>query len=938
MDLVPTCSTSISEGLIPRRLRRTQQSTLPIPRSLLRGSSFNNSLLQILRVSSGGGFESIAGVGASVPPGTDWIRYEFIGKGSELTGRVYTLDNPDTPFAEVTVTDDSYPSGVIGLAGLDSSVDVEYDNFEVLDPNDPDGCDEPEEPICFTDTFDGESSLDDWLSFDPLGTANALEISEEGALRFSGGSLAGAYFKESLDDFRIEVDVDYKNTVGNNTTVVGRLTFNENGSSNSYGLLLDNGSTLRILRLSRGTSQDLASTTLPQPPPDGWLRYVFTGVGNQLTGRVYALDDLATPLAEVTASYDEYPSGFVGVATQDSSVDTQIDNIQISDPNKNPIDEEATLVITHISSTGDRSLQLEVTGTEDNKTYEAEASTDLRTWSPRKRFQGSTVDLTTDGRPAEHYRVKPAEGEDYQQEVGAWLAGSWHGLTDIFRSENGQPVPGKANNLVLFTSDGQFMVSTSAELGNATTFVANPFFGQEGQPELLPYSLEGVHTAIYGNWKAAGPDSFEGYGSWLFHRSAEFDSPPLSPAPLNLVGRVWIRGERTEAGLQVTSKFAIDRCTEEDGCPDPTTDLLSFDEAPGSESPVGIYFPMDPIVDEKPDDRAAVAEKLAGTWTGANKVWVVGPDGQPLQEDVINLTQFTADGGMLIGAAGEIGRRVRLLENGTFSLMGTHTAMFGNWKATSANSFEGYATWLYHRPEEYASPGNPGNMTFAGTFYVVGEFTGTDTLTMKTKLNFAECEGNAYGELSDGIQRADDVESAYSVTFGWKRLTPPQDENVEHHAQVAENIAGVWHAHGVQVPIPNSLFRFSADGTAMMSTSVELGQSVLAIPNPGIEGFGDTVPFSAKGSNAAAYGSWKATGPDTFEVYLASLGHRDEPMDPVAINPGNLCLTARIYLKGRVVGDHLVMEPKWGHGCRLLGVSRSIAPCYRVTWLGIPLS
>ena len=31
---------SIPLGLIPRRLRRTQQSTLPIPRSLLRGSSF----------------------------------------------------------------------------------------------------------------------------------------------------------------------------------------------------------------------------------------------------------------------------------------------------------------------------------------------------------------------------------------------------------------------------------------------------------------------------------------------------------------------------------------------------------------------------------------------------------------------------------------------------------------------------------------------------------------------------------------------------------------------------------------------------------------------------------------------------------------------------------------------------------------------------------
>ena len=125
---------------------------------------FNNgNALQILRVSPGGGFASIAESGASAPAGTDRIRYEFIGKGNQLTGRVYTLDNPDESFGEVTVTDDVYPSGVIGLVGLDNGVDVCYDNFRVLDPENPDGCEEEELPLPYLDDF-GDGVIEGWKS------------------------------------------------------------------------------------------------------------------------------------------------------------------------------------------------------------------------------------------------------------------------------------------------------------------------------------------------------------------------------------------------------------------------------------------------------------------------------------------------------------------------------------------------------------------------------------------------------------------------------------------------------------------------------------------------------------------------------------------------------------------------------------------------------
>ncbi len=939
----------------------------------------NGVALQIMRISDSGGFNIIGSTGVSAPE-ADWIRYEFIGRGSELIGRAYTLGAPDVPLAEVVATDSTYASGSVGFAKIAGPSSIEFDNFRVLDPNDPTGCDasEPEPAPCLTNTFGNAESLTNWAVHK---SSNELQISPDRKLLIEGGLAGGAFPTETTyADFYLEVDLNYVSGGPPDYGVFARITRHDNETADGYFFLINNGS-LQILRLQNDQPAALVGQASPsQTLESGWLRLVFTGVGDQLTGRVYALDDPDTPLGEVSGNDSTHDSGLILLGGANSSgFRVEYDNFRVFDPNNaegcdeliqdvdlttvvvvkgngtidglatvpagetvtltaKPADEHQfdhwegieledqtspsisfvanpdlsitahfspfppaePLSITNIFRTGDRTMRMEVAGTALNEDYLVEASKDLLSWQTRQRFQGDTVSLTTDGAPSEHYRVRPAENPDYQDEVGDWLGGGWHGLTDILRDENGELVPDQANNLVMFTSDGQFMASTSAELGNAVTFIPNPF-GEE--PAFLPYSLQGVHTAIYGNWNATGPDSFEAYGSWLYHRNEDYDSPPISPAPLDLVGRVWIQGQRTDAGLELSSRFAIDRCTEEDGCPDPTALLVSFEEAPGPASPPAVYHRLDPIVDEDPGHRAAVAAKLTGTWSGPNQVWVVGPDGQPLQEDVVNLAQFTADGGIMFGAAGEIGRRVRWLgENTTFSIEGTHTAMFGNWKATGPDSFEGFVTWLYHRPSE--------NLTLSGVLYLSGTLT-EDSLVTRGKLTYYDCQGNNCGDLSEGIVRADDFEAPFSAEITYQRLAPPQIEDTSHHAMVAEKVSGTWHAHGPLAPIPNSLFRFSADGTAMMSTSVELGQSILAIANPGIEGLPEELPFSAQGSSAAAYGSWKATGPDTFEVYMASLGHRDEPFEPVAINPGNLRMTARVYLQGTFEGDHLVITPKF---------------------------
>jgi hypothetical protein len=175
----------------------------------------NGSELQIMRIPQGGGFTIIGRARISKLPG-DWLRYEFIGKGAELTGRVYSLDDPTTPLAEVNVTDDTYASGSVGFVKINGPAPLEFDNFRVLDPDDPDGCDkpEPEPPVCFTDTFDDTASLKNWR----IGEGGSAEITEEGTIRLTGGNIVPARFQNSVggdyiyEDFHFSVEMEYKNT------------------------------------------------------------------------------------------------------------------------------------------------------------------------------------------------------------------------------------------------------------------------------------------------------------------------------------------------------------------------------------------------------------------------------------------------------------------------------------------------------------------------------------------------------------------------------------------------------------------------------------------------------------------------------------------------------------------------------------------------------
>ena len=453
---------------------------------------FNNgSALQILRIPSGGGFTSIGFESVSLPSDVDWIRYEFTGNASELTGRVYTLDNLTEPFGEVTVTDDVYPTGTIGLVGLDNGVDVRYDNFRVLDPSDPNGCNEsnPEQPLCLTNTFDDDSSLTDWAVHKSF---NEMRITDEGTLLIEGGNTGGAFPTEAVvTDFQIEVDLNYVGGGGPDYGAFARITRHSNETADGYFFLINNGN-LQILRLQNDQPVAVVGQASPsQTLESGWLRLVFTGIGDQLTGRVYSTDQPDALLGEVSGTDSTYNSGLVLLGGSNASgFRAEYDNLKVLDPEEpdgcgditttppvftitasaspaeggtiegagefpqntsvtltaTPHDwylfkhwegEELTqpqdasmmltvtenqsvtavfvplppaepLEITNLMMAGDRSLRIEIMGSVANKDYVVQSSRDLQSWSQGKRFQGSSVEFTTEEAESEYYRVAEA--------------------------------------------------------------------------------------------------------------------------------------------------------------------------------------------------------------------------------------------------------------------------------------------------------------------------------------------------------------------------------------------------------------------------------------------------------------------------------------------------------------------------------------------------
>ena len=130
------------------------------------------------------------------------------------------------------------------------------------------------------------------------------------------------------------------------------------GTSNAYYLHYNTniGSSQSGLVLERDDGEfPNASAFTPVSPldPSVGYRLVFTGVGAELTGQIFALGDLIDPLATVTLTDATYQSGFAGVLTtgliggDNTGVDTTFDNFSAQS-----VPEPSSLVLASLAVGG----------------------------------------------------------------------------------------------------------------------------------------------------------------------------------------------------------------------------------------------------------------------------------------------------------------------------------------------------------------------------------------------------------------------------------------------------------------------------------------------------------------------------------------------------------------------------------------------------------
>ncbi|MDO8945332.1 MAG: hypothetical protein Q7U75_19275, partial [Desulfobacterales bacterium] len=120
---------------------------------------------------------------------------------------------------------------------------------------------------------------------------------------------------DGLGAFRISVDlVTWDDSLDQVFGILARVAEPGLGTLDGYALTYVNeqGTTsaeLDILRIRDENSSGgtLASVKIRLIPGQGY-RLVFTGIGAQLTGEVFALTNLTTPLATITASNVEFAS------------------------------------------------------------------------------------------------------------------------------------------------------------------------------------------------------------------------------------------------------------------------------------------------------------------------------------------------------------------------------------------------------------------------------------------------------------------------------------------------------------------------------------------------------------------------------------------------------------------------------------------------------
>lgn len=114
--------------------------------------------------------------------------------------------------------------------------------------------------------------------------------------------------------FHVEVDVvNWEATLEQAFGSLARISSIGLGSTDGYGLIYTTGSTnFQLGRIDDENFTTLASVGLTLSPASDY-RFIFDGTDENLTGFLYDLADLSTPLATLNATDFAYASGVTGV-------------------------------------------------------------------------------------------------------------------------------------------------------------------------------------------------------------------------------------------------------------------------------------------------------------------------------------------------------------------------------------------------------------------------------------------------------------------------------------------------------------------------------------------------------------------------------------------------------------------------------------------------
>ena len=200
-----------------------------------------------------------------------------------------------------------------------------------------------------TDDFNDNTDLPEWTRYNPIGVGSFSVAN--GAYRIQAartGSAANPGRAGSLRqdvtyaDFYITVDiVDWNTNLNQAFGLIARATDIGPGATDGYAMTWDRGGgDLDISRIVNENPSSNGGGAVPVAGNDRAAlvggkvyRMVFIGRGAELTGQIYEMPNLRTPLASITGTDATFASGVSGLITYDNAsaatqagTDTTFDN------------------------------------------------------------------------------------------------------------------------------------------------------------------------------------------------------------------------------------------------------------------------------------------------------------------------------------------------------------------------------------------------------------------------------------------------------------------------------------------------------------------------------------------------------------------------------------------------------------------------------------